>query len=100
MREFLAAYRAAYNSDPDAFAAAQFDAVHMLGHVIALLRREGAAVTPATVREKLATTRWQGVVTTYFSDGKGDMAHEAEIVCYDGADRVPRPAARYDLGRR
>ena len=100
MREFLAAYRSAYNSDPDAFAAAQFDAVHMLGNVILLLRREGAAITPAKVREKLATTRWQGVVTSYSSDGKGNMAHEAEIVCFDGNDRVPRPAARYNLGGR
>jgi len=40
------------------------------------------------------------VVTTYWSDGKGNMAHEAEIVCFDGNDRVPRPAARYNLGGR
>jgi branched-chain amino acid transport system substrate-binding protein len=97
MREFLAAYRAAYNSDPDAFAAAQFDAVHMLGKAIGDLLREGATVTPTKVRERLATARWEGVVTTYKSDGKGDMAHEAEIVCYDGTDRVPRPAAKYAL---
>ena len=31
MRAFLDAYRAAYKSEPDAFAAAQFDAVGMLG---------------------------------------------------------------------
>ncbi len=97
MRDFLAAYRAAYKSDPDAFAAAQFDAVHMLGHVIGAMLREGVTVTPATVRDRLAATRWQGVVTTYWSDGKGDMAHEAEIVCFDGTDRIPRPAARYSF---
>jgi branched-chain amino acid transport system substrate-binding protein len=97
MRDFLAAYRAAYKSDPDAFAAAQFDAVHMLGHVIGDLLREGASVTPMRVRERLGTARWQGVVTTYWSDGKGDMAHEAEIVCFDGTDRVPRPTARYSF---
>ena len=97
MRDFLAAYRAAYKSDPDAFAAAQFDAVHMLGHVIGDLLREGTSVTPARVRERLGTARWQGVVTTYWSDGKGDMAHEAEIVCFDGTDRVPRPTAKYSF---
>ena len=97
MRDFLAAYRAAYKSDPDAFAAAQFDAVHMLGHVIGDLLREGASVTPMRVRERLGTARWQGVVTTYWSDGKGDMAHEAEIVCFDGTDRVPRPTAKYSF---
>jgi branched-chain amino acid transport system substrate-binding protein len=100
MREFLAAYRAAYNSDPDAFAAAQYDAVRMLGEVIAALRRDGAAVTPAKVREKLATAQYKGLVTTYHSDGKGDMVHEAEIVCFDGKDRVPRPVERYSFAPR
>ena len=100
MREFLAAYRAAYNSDPDAFAAAQFDAVRMLGEVIAGIRRSGSTPTPAKVREGLSTARYQGIVTTYWSDGKGNMAHEAEIVCFDGADRVPRPVARYTLAGR
>ncbi len=97
MRAFLEAYRAAYKSDPDAYAAAQYDGVHMLGTAIASLRREGTPVTPAKVREKLATARYQGVVTTYWSDGKGDMAHDAEIVCFDGTDRVPRPVARYSF---
>lgn len=97
MQEFLAAYRAAYNSDPDAFAAAQYDAVRMLGSVIGDLLREGISVTPARVRERLGTARWQGVVTTYQSNGKGDMAHEAEIVCFDGTDRVPRPVMRYSF---
>ncbi|MBN9091463.1 MAG: ABC transporter substrate-binding protein [Reyranella sp.] len=100
MQEFLAAYRAAYNGDPDAFAAAQYDAVRMLGGVIATLRRDGAAATPARVREKLATAPYKGVVTTYRSDGKGDMAHEAEIVCFDGKDRVPRPVERYSFASR
>jgi branched-chain amino acid transport system substrate-binding protein len=97
MRAFLDAYRAAYKSDPDAYAAAQYDGVRMLAGVIATLRREGSPVTPAKVREKLAATRYEGVVTTYRSDGKGDMAHEAEIVCFDGTDRVPRPVARYSF---
>lgn len=97
MRDFLAAYRTAYGSDPDAFAAAQFDAVNMLGHVVSDLHREGSHPTPAKIRERLATTRWQGIVTTYWSDGKGDMAHKAEIVCFDGKDRVPRPVMRYSL---
>ncbi len=100
MSAFLDAYRAAYKSDPDAYAAAQYDGVHMLADVIAALRREGAPVTPAKVREKLAVTRYEGVVTTYRSDGKGDMAHDAEIVCFDGTDRVPRPVARYSFPPR
>jgi len=100
MRDFLAAYRAAYGSDPDAFAAAQYDAVNMLGEVLAGLQRQGTSPTPAKVREALSKARYQGIVTTYQSDGKGDMAHEAEIVCFDGNDRVPRPVARYSVGTR
>jgi branched-chain amino acid transport system substrate-binding protein len=69
----------------------------MLANVIAALRHEGSPVTPAKVREKLAVTRYEGVVTTYRSDGKGDMAHDAEIVCFDGTDRVPRPVERYSF---
>jgi branched-chain amino acid transport system substrate-binding protein len=97
MRDFLAAYRAAYNSDPDAFAAAQFDAVHMLGHILGDLAHAKRAITPAEVQARLAKDEWKGVVTTYKSDGKGNMAHEAEIVCYDGTSRVPILAARYEL---
>jgi branched-chain amino acid transport system substrate-binding protein len=100
MRAFLEAYRAAYKSDPDAYAAAQYDGVRMLGDAIASVRRDGTPATPAKVREKLATARYQGVVTTYWSDGKGDMAHDAEIVCFDGTDRVPRPVARYSFPPR
>jgi branched-chain amino acid transport system substrate-binding protein len=97
MRTFLDAYRAAYKSDPDAYAAAQYDGVRMLADVIATLRREGTPLTPARVRERFATAKYQGVITTYWSDGKGDMAHDAEIVCFDGTDRVPRPVARYSF---
>ena len=97
MRAFLDAYRATYKSDPDAFAAAQFDAVHMLGHILGEIARTGQPAAPAAVQARLASEEWKGVVTTYKSDGKGNMAHEAEIVCYDGTSRVPIPAARYTL---
>ena len=97
MRDFLAAYRAAYKSDPDAFAAAQFDAVHMLGHILGELTRAKEALTPAAVQARLAREEWKGVVTTYKSDGRGNMAHEAEIICYDGTSRVPVPVARYKI---
>jgi branched-chain amino acid transport system substrate-binding protein len=97
MRDFLAAYRAAYNSDPDAFAAAQFDAVHMLGHILGELTRAKESLTPAAVQARLASEEWKGVVTTYKSDGKGNMAHEAEIICYDGTSRVPASVARYKI---
>jgi branched-chain amino acid transport system substrate-binding protein len=64
------------------------------------LRGAGQPVTPTAVRDRLASSTYQGLVTTYRSDGKGNMAHEAEIVCYDGSDRVPRPVARYTIPPR
>jgi branched-chain amino acid transport system substrate-binding protein len=33
---------------------------------------------------------------TYKSDGFGNMAHSAEIVCYDGKTRIPKVVKRYD----
>ena len=100
MKAFLGSYRAAYGSDPDAFAAAQFDAVGMLGKVMAALQGAGRPITGAAIRDGLASDSYQGVITTYRSDGKGNMAHEAEIVCYDGSDRVPKSTARYTIPPR
>jgi branched-chain amino acid transport system substrate-binding protein len=97
MRDFLAAYRSAYGSDPDAFAAAQFDGVHMLGHILGELTTAKQPLTPAAVQGRLASEEWKGVVTTYKSDGKGNMAHDAEIICYDGTSRIPTVVARYNL---
>ena len=92
MKAFLEAYRAAYKSDPDAYAAAQYDAVRMLGGI---LRELGSDATPEAVRTRLANDTYRGIAGTYRSDGKGNMAHEAEIVCYGGASRVPQVVARY-----
>jgi branched-chain amino acid transport system substrate-binding protein len=32
---------------------------------------------------------------TYKSNGHGDMAHDADIVCWDGKSRVPGIAEHY-----
>jgi branched-chain amino acid transport system substrate-binding protein len=92
MRAFLDAYRAAYKEEPDAYAAAQYDAVKML---TGILKSEGGAATAETVRARLASDSYKGVAGTYRSDGKGNMAHEAQIVCYDGKSRIPTLATRY-----
>ena len=31
----------------------------------------------------------------YYSDGKGNMAHDAVIICYDGSDRQPDIVKHY-----
>ena len=48
------------------------------------------------VRAYLAATTYRGLAMTYRSDGAGNMAHSAVIMCYDGASRIPDIVARYD----
>ena len=70
----------------------------------AILSDEGYEIEVALDGQKaidrLATDTYHGVVTTYRSDGKGNMAHEAEIVCFDGTDRIPKSTARYTIPPR
>jgi branched-chain amino acid transport system substrate-binding protein len=91
MDRWLAAYRQAYGSEPDAFALGQHDGVAMaLGAIAA------GAKTGEDLRRALSTATYQGLAMTYRSDGKGNMAHSAVIICYDGQTRVPRLTRRYD----
>jgi branched-chain amino acid transport system substrate-binding protein len=92
MERFLAAYRAAFGADPDAYALGQYDATMMVLDAVAHGAADAAAVTRA-----LATESYQGVAMTYRSDGRGDMAHSAIIVCFDGRSRVPALARQYDF---
>lgn len=90
-RAFADAYRAAFDREPDAFALGQYDGVKML------LAAVGAgAKSAADVRDYLATQRHQGLAMTYASDGKGNMAHSAVILCYDGDSRAPAIVRRYE----
>ncbi|MBL8663741.1 MAG: ABC transporter substrate-binding protein [Candidatus Odyssella sp.] len=83
---FARTFRERMKSEPDAFALAAFDAVN------AAL---AAARMPGPLAENLAKLRHAGLAMTYESDGKGNMAHDAIIVCYDGTSRTPRIAKRY-----
>ncbi|MEC7592413.1 MAG: ABC transporter substrate-binding protein [Pseudomonadota bacterium] len=89
-RAFTAEYRARFKSAPDAFALGQYDAMKMM---IAAL--EAGADTPAKMQTWLASNRYTGLAMTYRSDGKGNMAHDAVIICYDGTGRVPAVVKRY-----
>ncbi len=89
--KFLADYRAAFGTDPDAYALAQYDGTEMLLDILAHGARTGEAV-----RTALAAGQWDGIAMHYASDGHGDMAHSTVILCYDGTSRVPRIVKRYD----
>lgn len=91
MDAFLAQYRAAYKIEPDAFALGQYDGTMMVLDAVA----KGAKTADA-VAKALATTTYKGVAMTYRSDGRGNMAHSAVILCYDGQTRLPKVVKRYD----
>ncbi len=91
IKKWLEAYRAAFQTDPDAFALGEYDGVMMVLRAVA----EGAK-TAADVRDYLATKTYKGLAMTYKSDGAGNMAHSAEIVCYDGKTRVPKVVKHYE----
>ena len=91
MDAFAQAYRARFGTEPDAFAAAQYDGTGM-----ALAAIRAGVDTPAELREHLAAFTYEGVAMTYRSDGKGNMAHDAVILCYDGRTRRPELVKRYE----
>jgi branched-chain amino acid transport system substrate-binding protein len=91
MAEFTTAYRTRFGSEPDAFALAQYDATRMM-----LTAMAAGKLAPAAMRDWLAGNSHEGLAMTYRSDGKGNMAHDAVIVCYDGESRVPGITKRYE----
>jgi len=91
MDRFVKQYREEFNSEPDGFALGQYDGVMMVLDAVA----KGAR-SAEDVRRALSTGRYEGLAMTYRSDGSGNMAHSAVIVCFDGKSRVPQIAKRYD----
>jgi branched-chain amino acid transport system substrate-binding protein len=92
MQGFLARYRAAFHTDPDGFALGQYDATMMVLDAVA-----HGATTAADVTRVLSTESYTGLAMTYKSDGHGDMAHAAVIICYDGKSRIPAVVKHYDF---
>lgn len=95
IERFAAEYQQRFGAAPDAYALAQYDGVRM-----ALAAAAAGADTPAKLRAALSKDSYAGLAMTYRSDGAGNMAHEAVIICYQGKDRIPRIVKRYrDLDR-
>lgn len=91
VKAFVDAYRKRFGSEPDAFALGQYD-----GMTMALAAVADGARTPEAVKVWLAGHRYDGLAMTYRSDGSGNMAHDAIIVCYDGSGGAPAIMKRYD----
>jgi branched-chain amino acid transport system substrate-binding protein len=79
-------YRERFGAEPDAFALAAYDATRA-----ALAAWDDSR----PVAETLAAASIPGLAMTYRTNGKGDMAHDAIIVCYDGTGRTPKIVKRY-----
>jgi branched-chain amino acid transport system substrate-binding protein len=90
IKDFVAAYRKAYNADPDSFAMAQYD-----GTMMALQAMAKGARTPDQLRAALSEGSYDGLAMTYKSNGRGDMAHSAVVICFDGTSRTPTVAKHY-----
>ena len=84
--------RLEYEADPDGFALGQYDATMMVLDAVAYGAGDAASVTKA-----LSTGSYPGLAMTYKSDGAGNMAHSAVIVCFDGTSRVPVVVRHYDF---
>ena len=54
------------------------------------------AKTADDIQKALAGTSYKGLAMTYKSDGRGNMAHSAVMICYDGLSRTPKVVKRYE----
>jgi branched-chain amino acid transport system substrate-binding protein len=90
MKAWADAYKAKFGLEPDGLALGQYDGVMM-----ALTLIGAGADSPEKLIAAFHGTTYKGVAMTYKSNGKGDMAHDADIVCWNGTSRIPSQAAHY-----
>lgn len=84
------AYKKRFGVEPDGLALGQYDGVMM---ALTLIAR--GAKTPDELRAAFHSATYKGVAMTYKSNGRGDMSHDADIVCWDGKSRIPKIAKHY-----
>jgi len=90
MKAWADAYKAKFGLEPDGLALGQYDGMMMALSLIA-----GGADTPEKLMAGFHNTTYKGIAMTYKSNGKGDMAHDAEIVCWNGTSPIPSVAIHY-----
>ena len=90
IKEWADAYLKRFGIEPDGLALGQYDGVMM-----ALTMMATGAKTAEDLRDALQRESYQGVAMIYKSNGHGDLAHDADIVCWDGTSRIPKIAAHY-----
>lgn len=90
MKAWADSYKKRFGLEPDGLALGHYDGVRMALQLIA-----DGANTPEKLIKAFHSTTYKGVAMTYKSDGEGDMAHDADIVCWTGKSRVPEVVAHY-----
>ncbi|HMS44567.1 MAG TPA: ABC transporter substrate-binding protein, partial [Alphaproteobacteria bacterium] len=103
MSAFVADYQQRFGKEPDAFAVAQYDAMNMLMQEIARAvenHHDQALMTIATLRNQLrfglSQQPFNGLAMSYQADAKGNMAHSAIIICYNGYNHQSEIVERYN----
>lgn len=91
IKEWADRYRARFGVEPDGLALAQYDGVAMALHLVATKN----VSTAEEMRAALSSSTYEGIAKTYKSNGHGNMAHDADVVCYDGSSRIPTVARHY-----
>jgi branched-chain amino acid transport system substrate-binding protein len=90
IKEWADAYTKRFGIEPDGLALGQYDGVMM---VLSLFAK--GARTPEELQAALRRETYAGVAMTYKSNGRGDLSHDADIVCWDGTSRIPKIVAHY-----
>lgn len=90
MKKWADAYHERFGIEPDGLALGQYDGLMMTLQMI----KDGAETAEDLVAA-LGNATYKGVAMTYKSDGEGDMAHDADIVCWDGKSRIPNIVKHY-----
>ncbi len=74
VQKFVTDYEAAYNSEPDSYAASYFDTVNLLAEAMK------SGTTPQAIADALKTVDYAGIAATYSYHDNGEMAGDQEIV--------------------
>jgi branched-chain amino acid transport system substrate-binding protein len=90
IKQWADAYLKRFGLEPDGLALGQYDGVMMALSLVAK-----GAKTAEDLRAGLQAETYKGIAMTYKSNGHGDLAHDAEIVCWDGTSRIPKIVAHY-----
>jgi branched-chain amino acid transport system substrate-binding protein len=90
IKEWADAYVKRFGIEPDGLALGQYDGLMM---VLSLLAK--GARTPEELRVALQRETYEGVAMTYKSNGRGDLSHDADIVCWEGTSRIPKIMRHY-----